>query len=157
MTTVYHLDQDEENIASIVGLEIALADEVEFVDTNETNQTFGNVNFVTGKDFLNIYITPGKSKISIKPKNKNGNTIYEVKMVCLHPKDRALAAEILMNIARHNVLAKYTTGNGEVKLIGTHLEWAQVSVEPTNEDGGGYDGYEITIEGDFSQPPLFEA
>jgi len=156
MTDEFFLQQDEENISSIIGLEVAFADEVEFVDVYESNNTFGNVNFALNADFRVIYVTPGKTKVSISPKTKDGNTIYDVKLVALHPKDRVDAAEILFNTSRHNVLAKYKTGNGVVKLIGTHLEHAQITIEPVNESSG-YDGYEITIEGEFTLPPLIEA
>lgn len=157
MAEDYYLSQDDENISSVIGLEIALADEVEFVDIDESAKTYGNVNFTSGNEFLNIYVTPGKSKLSIKPKNKGGNIVYDVKLVAYHPKDRAPASEKLFEIARHNVLVKYKTGNGAYKLIGTHLEHAQINIKQLEPASGGYNGYEITIEGKFSQAPLYEA
>jgi len=114
MAENYDLPQDDENIASVIGLEIALADEVEFVDVNEPAKTFGNVNFTTGKDFINIYVTSSKSKIDIKPKKRNGNT------------------------------------------LGTHLEAADIRIETLEPPTASYNGYKITLFGEFTEAPLFE-
>lgn len=157
MGTNYDLPQDDDNIASVIGLEIALADEVEFVDVDQSAKTFGNVNFTEGKDFLNIYVTPSKSKIEIKPKKRNGNTFYTVKLTAFHPKDRQIAAEKLFNIERHKALAKYKTGNGYIKLLGTHLEAADVKIETLEPPTASYNGYKITLTGEFKEAPLFEA
>ena len=157
MVPNYDLSQDDINIASVIGLEIALADEVEFVDIDQSAKTFGNVNFTEGKDFLNIYVTPGKSKIEIKPKKRGGNTFYNVKLTAFHPKDRQIAAEILFDIERHKVLARYKTGNTYIKLLGTHLEAADVKIETLEPPTSSYNGYKITLTGEFTEAPLFEA
>lgn len=151
------LPQDDENIASVIELEIALADEVEFVDVNQSAKTFGNVNFYSGNDFLDIYVTPSKSRVEIKPKKRNGNTFYAVNLIAFHPKDRQIAAETLLEIERHKVLAKYKTGNGYIKLLGTHLEAADIKIEVLEPATASYNGYRITITGEFTEAPLFEA
>ena len=157
MTQNYDLPQDDINISSVIGLEIAYADEVEFVYIDKSAKTFTNVNFIAGKDFLNIYVTPSKSKIDIKPKKRNGNTFYNVKLTAFHPKDRQIAAEKLLEIERHTVLVKYKTGNTFVKLLGTHLEAADVKIETMEPPTASYNGYKITITGEFTQAPLFQA
>lgn len=157
MVQDYDLPQDDENIASVIGLEIALADEVEFVEINKSAKTFVNVNFSDDNDFLNIYVTPSKSKIEIKPKKRDGNTYYNVKLTAFHPKDRQIAAEKLFEIERHKVLAKYVTGNSYIKLIGTHLEAADIKIETLEPPTASYNGYKITITGEFTEAPLFKA
>jgi len=157
MAEDYYISQDENNMASILGFEIGLADEVEFVDFDETKRTFNSVNFTIGKEFLNIYVTPGKSKVKIKPKRKGGNPYYNISITVFHPKDRALAAEKLFEMARHQVIVRYKTGNGIYRLIGTHEEFGTMSVEPLNDKADGYDGYSIVVKGDYTRAPLYGA
>jgi len=157
MSNSYYISHDDENISSVIGLEIAFVDEISFININKSERTFGAIEFNPGCDFLNIYVTPGKSKADTKQKNKNGNIYYDSSIDAYHPKDRADATEKLFEMVKHKVIAKYKTGNGYTKLLGTLEEPAELMVDISEPASGGYNGYKIKLSGNFTLPPLYEA
>lgn len=141
-----------DNIGGILSAEYVLADNV------KTCAVIGSqikIGLSAGKTWNDFKATRGKTEITVTPGDESGLTPYTVAGTIYCPRFVFTRYNELMKNKLNQTLIKYTTGNGDVLVVGDKETPITVKVENINpSQANGYSGTKLTISGIMKHPEL---
>ena len=88
--------------------------------------------------------------------DRPAGTQYTYKVKCLVPKDRSTVEITLREMERRGLIIHVTDKNGEIRILGTKenpMRKASRLKKAANVEG--FNGWEVTFQGDFSLPAFY--
>ena len=110
----------------------------------------------TGKKWNILYGTPDSIEMDSEETEKPAGTQYAYKVKMLIPQDRSSVETKLRQMSGRGIILHTTDKNGIVRIFGTPenpVKKVSKLKKPANVDG--YNGWEVTFNGDFSLPALY--
>jgi hypothetical protein len=114
------------------------------------------VTLKTGKAWNDIYATDGSISLASDRKDDDPGPLYDYKITMLIPKSRIEVEQQLGEMDGRKIVVKVTDKNSTIRLFG-NMDQAMTSsfLLLLPGDVPGFNGYQLTFQGDFQQPALF--
>jgi hypothetical protein len=114
------------------------------------------VNLKTGCSWNEIYGSNGTISSESAPKDSDPGILYSYTLKIQIPKNRQDVEAILASMNQRKLIIKIEDKNGTVRLYGSMEEFMIMTYQSlTPADVPGFNGYELTFQGDLIHPALF--